>query len=204
MREPWRRQWKPQEGISSLEASYGQLPETSSLNKLQKVRALVAGLKEEGLKLHQGETNGPGFQGDGIKRAPPDWTSADGAVCTKKKIRRTKKPIMKSSFQRDTSSSVKIIFIFLPSLGNDRDRAPLKSFHPVRETTGRNRKRLPETWISTEPLPGHLLAIPFHDTLQKVRGFVFGLTDYRCKSSAKMINEIKMLSMEKWSTYLSE
>jgi hypothetical protein len=60
------------------------------------------------------------------------------------KIRRARKAIMKSSFQRDTSSSVKIIFIFLPSLGHDRDRAPPKSFHPVRDTAGRNRKRLPE------------------------------------------------------------
>ena len=92
---------------------------------------------------------------------------------------------------------------FSPPLGDDRDRAPLKSFHPAREMAGRNRKRLPETWIPAEPLPGHLLAIPFHDPLQKVRGFVLGLTDFRRKSFVKMINEIKMLSMGKWTVHLT-
>jgi hypothetical protein len=49
-----------------------------------------------------------------------------------------------------------------------------------------------------EPLSGHLLAIPFHGTLQKVRGFVFGLTSFNKKRSAtKMIKEIKRLSIKK-------
>jgi len=48
-----------------------------------------------------------------------------------------------------------------------------------------------------EPLPGHLLAIPFHDLLQKVMGFVPGLTTFRKKSTTKMIKGIKMLSIKK-------
>jgi hypothetical protein len=36
------------------------------------------------------------------------------------KIKRARKLIMKSSFQRDISSSVRIIFIFLSSLGADQ------------------------------------------------------------------------------------
>jgi len=48
-----------------------------------------------------------------------------------------------------------------------------------------------------EPLPGHLLAIPFHNTLQKVRGFVWGLTLFRKKSATKMIKEIKTVSIKK-------
>jgi hypothetical protein len=50
---------------------------------------------------------------------PPDWVSADGAALTNTKIRRAKKPMMKSSFQMEISSRVIIIFIFLPPWGDD-------------------------------------------------------------------------------------
>jgi hypothetical protein len=57
----------------------------------------------------------------------PDWGSADGAVLTNTKIRRAKKPMMKSSFQMEISSRVIIIFIFLPPWGDTiDDHAPKK------------------------------------------------------------------------------
>jgi hypothetical protein len=73
---------------------------------------------------------------------PPDWVSADGAVLTNTKIRRAKKPMMKSSFQMEISS----------------------------------KEKAPEDKESLEPSKGHLLAIPLHDTLQRVRGYAVRFT----------------------------
>jgi hypothetical protein len=55
-----------------------------------------------------------------------------------------------------------------------------------------------------EPLPGHLLAIPFHDPLQKVRGFVWRLTTFWKEFATKMIEEIKILSIKKESLEFTE
>jgi len=51
------------------------------------------------------------------------------------KIRRARKLIMKSSFQKDISSSVRIIFIFLSSLGADQ-RSAAKRKLSLGEKTG--------------------------------------------------------------------
>jgi hypothetical protein len=72
----------------------------------------------------------------------PDGGSADGAVLTNTKIRRAKKPTMKSSFQMEISSRVIIIFIFLPPLGDDHRSCPEKSLSPDWGNDGQERKRL--------------------------------------------------------------
>jgi hypothetical protein len=75
----------------------------------------------------------------------PDGGSADGAVLTNTKIRRAKKPTMKSSFQMEISSRVIIIFIFLPPLGDDHRSCPEKSLSPDWGNDGQERKRLQRT-----------------------------------------------------------
>jgi hypothetical protein len=66
----------------------------------------------------------------------PDWGSADGAVLTNTKIRRAKKPIMKSSFQMEISSRIINIFIFLPPLGDDHRSCPQRILRPIGEMMG--------------------------------------------------------------------
>jgi hypothetical protein len=53
--------------------------------------------------------------------------------------------MMKSSFHREISSWVKIIFIFLPPLGDDQGSCPKKNLSPYWGNDGQERKRLQRT-----------------------------------------------------------
>jgi hypothetical protein len=73
---------------------------------------------------------------------PSYWGSADGTVLTNTKIRKAKKPMMKSSLQMEISSSVKSIFIFLPPLGDDQRSCPNRNLSPDWGNDRQERKRL--------------------------------------------------------------